>query len=242
VSKTQTSVTSPNKRGAAKAAATRAAAKAPAKAAAVPRPRRTNAERTSEMRRKLFDASISCLHDYGYAATTTAMVAERAGVSRGAMAHHFATKTELMVAVVEDVFARDLAFYQQKLEPLPLDQHMGKLIDLAWTAISGEGGQAVLHIMLAMQGDPELRSKLPAVISGIGAHASNLVLALADALGLKNKALIEASITLHIAALRGLAIESIIGTEQKTINGALKLLRTYVDYLQKTLLTTKNAG
>lgn len=203
--------------------------------AAAARPRRTNAERTSEMRRKLFDASISCLHDYGYAATTTAMVAERAGVSRGAMAHHFSTKTELMVAVVEDVFARDLDFYQQRLKTLPAQQHMGKLIDLAWTAISGEGGQAVLHIMLAMQGDPELRAKLPPVIHGIGAHARQLVQALAGAMGLKNKALIEASVTLHIAALRGLAIESIIGTDPKNIAGALKLLRTYLDYLQTTL-------
>lgn len=194
------------------------------------------------MRRKLFDASISCLHEYGYAATTTAMVAERAGVSRGAMAHHFSTKTELMVAVVQDIFERDLRFYHDRLEPLPLQQHMGKLIELAWTAISGESGQAMLHIMLAMQGDPELRARLPVVIRDIGAHARELVRSLAESLGLKNKALVEASVTLHIAALRGLTIESIIGAEPKNIAGALKLLRVYVDYLQSTLARGESAA
>lgn len=210
-------------------------AAAATRAATPPRPRRTNAERSSEMRRKLFDASISCLHDYGYAATTTAMVAERAGVSRGAMAHHFSTKTELMVAVVEDVFERDLQFYRERLDKLPLRERMDKLIDLAWKAISGEGGQAVLHIMLAMQGDPELRTRLPPVIGRVGAQGRELIRTLAMATGLKNKAMIDASVTLHLAALRGLALESIIGTDPRSIQGALKLLRTYLSYLQNVL-------
>lgn len=214
---------------------TSVAAAANAKAANHSRPRRTNAERSSEMRRKLFDASISCLHDYGYSATTTAMVAEQAGVSRGAMAHHFSTKTELMVAVVEDVFARDLHFYRERLEKLPMRERMDKLIDLAWKAISGEGGQAVLHIMLAMQGDPELRTRLPPVISRVGTHGRELIRTLAKATGLKNKAMIDASVTLHLAALRGLALESIIGTDPRNIQGALKLLRTYLSYLQNVL-------
>ena len=208
---------------------------ADARVGKMPGARRTNAERTSQTRRKLFDASISCLHDYGYAATTTAMVAERAGVSRGAMSHHFASKTDLMVAVVEDVFARDLLYYRDHLDACPREEQMARLIELAWTAISGEGGQAVLHIMLAMQGDPELRAKLPPVIDKIAAHGRDLVQALAKASGLKNRALIDASVTLHIAALRGLTIESIIGTDQRNINGALKLLRSYLDYFQTTL-------
>ncbi|WP_206675505.1 TetR/AcrR family transcriptional regulator [Solimonas terrae] len=199
------------------------------------RPRRTNAERSSEMRRKLFDASISCLHEHGYSATTTAMVAERAGVSRGAMAHHFSTKTELMVAVVEDVFERDLQFYRTHLEPEAVRDHMARLIDLAWKAISGEGGQAVLHIMLAMQGDPELRSRLPPVIERMSTYGRELIRAMARATGLKNRAMIDASVTLHLAALRGLAIEAIIGTDRRSIQGALKLLHTYLAHLQNIL-------
>ncbi len=203
------------------------------------RPRRSNAERTSETRRKLFDASISCLHELGYAATSTNLVAERAGVSRGAMNHHFASKAELMVAVVEDVFLRDLLFYKERLDALPLKQRISGLIDLAWTAISGEGGQAVLHIMLAMQGDPELRSKLPPVINRIGAATKNDLHQMTKALGLnaKSRSLIDASLTLHLAALRGLAIESIIGGDPKNIEGALKLLHVYLDHLQSGLVS-----
>jgi AcrR family transcriptional regulator len=203
--------------------------------AVAPRTRRTNSERSSETRRKLFDASISCLHEFGYAATTTAMVAERAGVSRGAMNHHFATKVDLMVAVVEYVYARDINMYRESLIRIPQKDHMHRLLDLAWTMISGDGGQAVLHVMLAMQGDAELGVKLPPVIRVISEGSRQGLRDLAKAAGLKNQAVIDASSVLHLAALRGLAIESIIAPGQKNIAGALKLLHVYQDHLINTL-------
>jgi AcrR family transcriptional regulator len=206
------------------------------KVKAQPKPlRRSNLERSSETRRKLFDASISCLHELGYAATTTALVAERAGVSRGAMNHHFATKVDLMVAVVEYVYARDINIYREGLERTPSKEHMRRLLDLAWTTISGDGGQAVLHIMLAMQGDPELRVKLPPVINLINTHGRSGLRALAKVSGLKNRAVVDAGSVLHLAALRGLAIESIIAPDQKNIAGALKLLHVYQDHMINVL-------
>ena len=68
--------------------------------------RRTQAERTEETRRRILDASVDLLASKGYAAFRTADVAEVAGVSRGAQTHHFPSKDELVVAVVEHVFQR----------------------------------------------------------------------------------------------------------------------------------------
>ena len=70
------------------------------------RTRRTQAERTEEMRRRLLDASVDLLASKGYAGFRTADVAEAAGVSRGAQTHHFPSKDDLVVAVVEHVFQR----------------------------------------------------------------------------------------------------------------------------------------
>jgi AcrR family transcriptional regulator len=68
--------------------------------------RRTQAERTEETRRRILDASVDLLASKGYAAFRTADVAEVAGVSRGAQTHHFPSKDDLVVAVVEHVFER----------------------------------------------------------------------------------------------------------------------------------------
>ena len=68
--------------------------------------RRTQAERTEETRRRILDASVDLLASKGYAAFRTADVAEVAGVSRGAQTHHFPSKDDLVIAVVEHVFQR----------------------------------------------------------------------------------------------------------------------------------------
>ena len=39
--------------------------------------------------RRYLEAAVRCFVDHGYANTTTAMIADEANVSRGAMMHHF---------------------------------------------------------------------------------------------------------------------------------------------------------
>jgi AcrR family transcriptional regulator len=73
---------------------------------AVPQKRRTQAQRTEDTRRKILDAAVGLLSARGYAGFRTADVSELAGVSRGAQTHHFPSKDDLVVAVVEHVFQR----------------------------------------------------------------------------------------------------------------------------------------
>lgn len=68
--------------------------------------RRTQAERSEETRRRILDAALVLLGEKGYAGLRTLDVAQAAGVSKGAQTHHFPSKDELVVAVVEHVFQR----------------------------------------------------------------------------------------------------------------------------------------
>jgi AcrR family transcriptional regulator len=67
---------------------------------------RTQAERTEETREKILDAAVNVLTVKGYAGFRTVDVAATAGVSRGALTHHFPTRDDLLLAVVEEVFLR----------------------------------------------------------------------------------------------------------------------------------------
>ena len=58
-------------------------------------------ERTRAMRARLLQATVDCLVERGFSGTSTTLVSERAGVSRGAQLHHFPTKNDLVVAAVE---------------------------------------------------------------------------------------------------------------------------------------------
>jgi AcrR family transcriptional regulator len=63
--------------------------------------RRSNADRAQATREALLAAGRRLFADQGFAATGTPRIAAEAGVTRGALYHHFADKTELFAAVVE---------------------------------------------------------------------------------------------------------------------------------------------
>lgn len=64
--------------------------------------RRTNLARSTETRAALIAAARAVFVERGYAAAGTPEVVERAGLTRGALYHHFADKQALFDAVVRD--------------------------------------------------------------------------------------------------------------------------------------------
>ncbi|GAB5499643.1 MAG: TetR family transcriptional regulator [Pseudohongiellaceae bacterium] len=63
--------------------------------------RRTEDE-AQQTRRDILDAALSAFSSKGYAATRLEEVAEKAKVTRGAVYHHFVSKSDLYLAVIED--------------------------------------------------------------------------------------------------------------------------------------------
>ncbi len=63
--------------------------------------RRTQAERSEEMRARLAKAAYEVIAERGHSAFRTAAVLAHAGVSQGAMLHHFATKESLTLAAID---------------------------------------------------------------------------------------------------------------------------------------------
>ncbi|WP_164523350.1 TetR/AcrR family transcriptional regulator [Sphingomonas koreensis] len=67
--------------------------------------RRTQAERSGEMRARLAEAAYGIIAERGHSAFRMAAVAERAGVSTGAMLHHFRNKDEMTLAAIHHALA-----------------------------------------------------------------------------------------------------------------------------------------
>jgi AcrR family transcriptional regulator len=73
------------------------------KAMTVNLPRRTQAERSATTRQALLAAGRALFAEHGFAGSGQEEIVERAGVTRGALSHHFGTKRQLFLAVVQDV-------------------------------------------------------------------------------------------------------------------------------------------
>jgi AcrR family transcriptional regulator len=63
-------------------------------------------EEAAQTRQSLLDAALTTFSRQGFAATRLEDVAEAAGVTRGAIYHHFGGKTELFLALIEDASSR----------------------------------------------------------------------------------------------------------------------------------------
>lgn len=189
-----------------------------------PRVRTPQAERTAQTRGKLIDAAIACLHSVGFAATSTTLVAETAGCSRGAMLHHFPSKTELMLAVVRTVFERDGEFYREVAATLSPREWMRTLAATVWEAVSRPSGVAVMEIMLASRSDLELADKLRALQQQIDHEAHTWVLGRHQAVGVQPRPENEAIHRLFVAAARGLAMEELVMKNGPDIAKSLNVL------------------
>jgi AcrR family transcriptional regulator len=71
------------------------------------------AEKSALTRQAILEAAVRCFVEHGYANTTTAMIADEASVSRGAMMHHFPSRSAVMNAVVGYLHVRRLHEYRE---------------------------------------------------------------------------------------------------------------------------------
>ena len=127
-------------------------------------PRRSQEQRRADTRRRILDATVQCLHEYGYIGTTTVRVVERAGVTRGALAHHFASKADMVAAAVGHIAASRAADAVPKLEQAQLsDDPIDAGLDMLWAVHQGDVFVAVVELWVAARTDPELQRRVAAL-------------------------------------------------------------------------------
>lgn len=74
--------------------------------------RRTQADRTALARAALVHSAIVILSESGFARATTAAIAQDAGVTTGALHHHFPNKESLFFAVLDELTEEALALFR----------------------------------------------------------------------------------------------------------------------------------
>ena len=125
--------------------------------APVKRKRRTQQQRREETRAALVQATVGALCDLGYARATTSEIARRADVTTGALQHHFSSKEELLVAVLDTVMADFIVGLESFAERnSPGYDAIPKVIRALWMIYSSPGYQAVAEVITGARNDPVL--------------------------------------------------------------------------------------
>jgi|SRR5437016_2701812 len=128
------------------------------------RVRRTQAERTASTRAALLAATVDSLVERGYRGTTTSDVARRAGVSYGALLHHFPTKADLLCAAVGHLLETRIAEFRKAMADLPPETPTrDAAIDVLWSMFQGPAFTAWLELSLAARTEPDLAADVERV-------------------------------------------------------------------------------
>ncbi len=175
--------------------------------------RRSQADRREEMRQRLVAATLDALSDHGQAGASLSVILDRAGVSRGAWAHHFDTKAEMLALAAEGLL-RDAVAAAGALTPgfspdLPLDQRLSAMIEAAWTRFyTGRHRDLLFEVALAARTDAELRDRLAPIFAGfLSTIGANWGLTLAPGRGAV--ADMADLMVLTIYMLRGMAMQEL---------------------------------
>lgn len=143
------------------------------------RVREPQQDRSRLTRRRLLEATVDCLAELGWSATTVAVVAKRAGVSRGATQHHFPTREDLITASLDYMF--DSRMESVRLEATGLPPGPGRTEAVVSRLVEHYTGtlfKAALQVWTAAAADPVLRARVLPLEDKFGRVAHRTTVAL----------------------------------------------------------------
>ncbi|MDN5743513.1 MAG: TetR/AcrR family transcriptional regulator [Nocardioidaceae bacterium] len=192
-------------------------------------------ERTRAMRLRLMEATVELLVEKGFSGTTTTLVSERAGVSRGAQLHHFPTKNALAVAAVThltEIRGAELAAAAARLPG-------GKNRTAAVTTMLGDHFTspvftAALELWVAARTDAGLQEAVAPLEQRLGRETHRLTVQL---LGIDDsdpeaRALVQATLDL----MRGLGLANTLGDDASRRR---RILKQWARTLDSALVSRK---
>jgi AcrR family transcriptional regulator len=139
-------------------------------------------DRSRATRERLLAAAVTCLSELGWAGTTVAVVAERAGVSRGAAQHHFPTREDLFTAAVAHVADVRVGEIRREAAALPPGANRTEAVVLMLSRLcSGPLWRAALQVWVAASADAVLRDRVVPLEVKVGRAAHEVAVALLGA-------------------------------------------------------------
>lgn len=171
-------------------------------------------DRSRATRLRLLETTIQCLARHGWEVSTVGFIAAEAGISRGAVQHHYRTREDLILGALEHMFASRVAV----LDALPEPPGSGPgrvhavVADLV-EAVGGELFRAALQVWTVAAADPELRAAVVPLEKHFAreVHRRAVRLLRADDRNPETRGLIQA--TLDLA--RGLALADVLTDDSR---------------------------
>lgn len=196
-------------------------------ASAVPTQQWLKSEQT---KKRLIEGAIRCLVKFGYSKTTAARVATEAGLSRGAMLHHFENGDALMHAVIAALHEKRLRAIRRSNDIGGGDVH--EIVRVYWDQLSSPSFTAFLELLIAARTDQGLAQILePAQTEFRERRYAMSIEAFPE--WQKNRANFDLALSLSQQTIEGMAINRLIhGLDEAMVEPLLHNLERQIKELK----------
>ena len=120
------------------------------------------AQKSAGTRNRFVAAAIDCFIDVGYGRTTTGRIAKQAGLSRGAMLHHFPTQMEVVKEAVDYLHAKRLKAFRKSATEAPCagKGRLHQALQMYWQHAHHPTFVAFFELSVAARTDAKLKAIL----------------------------------------------------------------------------------
>src|SRR5215207_2440016 len=117
--------------------------------------------KSARAREKICRAVAVCLVEHGYADTSISRVAEEAGVSKGALQHHFPSKEDMMTATAEWLLGNATFLHIRNTRRPRAERSTARELMRTWDkGANTDEFRALLEILVKMRTDEQLKARL----------------------------------------------------------------------------------
>ena len=189
--------------------------------------------KSAQTRAKLVEATIRCIVKLGYARTTTPQVAAEAGLSRGAMLHHFENGAALIKAAIVELHEKRLRAFRRAADTENHDT--ATLVRTYWKQLQKPAFVAFHELALAARSNPELARILQPLQVEFRERFNQQAVSLFPEWG-PDRNRFHLAMTLSQTMLEGMAIQRLTGaTDEAMVEPMLKLLEEQVGSMNPAL-------
>ena len=120
------------------------------------------AQKSATTRNAILESAIACIVEFGYRGATTTAIANKAGLSRGAMLHHFPSKIDIVRAAVQHLHNKRLKAFRRAMTRVsgPAEDRVVLGVDAFFDHVRHPMFMAFFELSVAARTDDELASIL----------------------------------------------------------------------------------
>jgi AcrR family transcriptional regulator len=176
-----------------------------------PAPRRTQEARSEETQRRLLQATQALLLERGYTRLTTPDIARRAGVSRGALTHHFSSKEDIVVRALAAQLEETTSGLRRFCEARAVQgMSTDEVVDYLWPMMMDEGlFYVTLEYLPEARHNPGFRAQLLPVVQDFHAALDTIWSRLSERYGVPAER-IRVTMNATMCLIRGMIAQTVL--------------------------------